>query len=207
MSDKTHNTTIKMLENVIILEVDNILQGWPAYVITFTPEDTHPHKIILHLKNPSKYVTVESDDEDDDTGARVSEHKKLITNSDGRVMVTVQDNDGPSLQYESEETSDDGDDETSQDGDDETSQDGEDKTSVGDKTLSTTVHAIPVALAGIPKDTVRVKRKAFDPAWPPRRPRAFRSISPRSSIASYEGFMTWPEAVKSVESSGGPDLE
>ncbi|KAI5985184.1 hypothetical protein EDD15DRAFT_2200789 [Pisolithus albus] len=111
MSDETHNTTVKMLEN---LEVDNILQVWPAYVITFTPEDTRPHKIILHLKNPSKYVTVESDDEDNDTGAQASEYRKLITNSDGRVMVTVQDNNGPSLQYESEETSDDGDDETSE---------------------------------------------------------------------------------------------
>ena len=44
------NTTIKQLENVIVLEVNNILQGWPAYVINFTPESTDPHvRISSHI--------------------------------------------------------------------------------------------------------------------------------------------------------------
>ncbi|KAI6006781.1 hypothetical protein EDD15DRAFT_2357811 [Pisolithus albus] len=197
MSDETDKTTVKLMENVIILEVENILEGWPAYVITFTPEDTRPHKIILHLKNPSKYVAVDSDDSDDDTGARRIEYKKLTTISDARIMVTLKRNDDPSVQYESEEQS-------SDDGDDEASSGEDEKSNCSvQKSPPTTVHAIPVTLSGIPKDTMPAKRKAFDPNWPPRRPRAFRRISPNSSIASYEGFMTWPEAVKPVEDAGG----
>lgn len=45
------NTTIKQLENVIVLEVDNILQGWPSYLINFTPESTGPH-VCISSHNP-----------------------------------------------------------------------------------------------------------------------------------------------------------
>ncbi|KAI5998486.1 hypothetical protein F5J12DRAFT_895408 [Pisolithus orientalis] len=58
-------TTVKIIKNIIILEVENLLQGWPAYVINFTPENPGPHKLILHLKNPKKYVKIDSDDEDE----------------------------------------------------------------------------------------------------------------------------------------------
>ncbi|KAI6114441.1 hypothetical protein F5141DRAFT_1062844 [Pisolithus sp. B1] len=184
MSNETDNTTVKLMENVIILEVENILEGWLAYVITFMPEDTQPHKIILHLKNPSKYITVDSDDSDDDTGARhteynsISDHgtEKLTTISDVRIMVTSKQNDGPSLQYESEEQS-------SDDGNDESSS-GEDENSSSQKTPPTTVCAIPVTLSGIPKDMIPAKRKTFDLNWPP-------------------WFMTWLEAVKPAEDAGG----
>ncbi|KAI6038170.1 hypothetical protein EDC04DRAFT_2896781 [Pisolithus marmoratus] len=179
----SNETTVKIIENVIVLEVNNLLEGWPAYVINFTPEDTGPHKIILHLRNPSKYVTLDTDDEDEDPGAPPSEYKRLTTISDARIMVPTPRRDGPSQPYESpEESSDDGDDESSS----------------GEQTPSVTVDAIPVNLNGIPHDIVPKKRKFFDEAWPPRRPRAFRSISANSSIASYEAFLTFPAAVKAA---------
>ena len=37
------DSTIKVIENVIVLEVNNILQGWPAYVINFTAQGAGPH--------------------------------------------------------------------------------------------------------------------------------------------------------------------
>ncbi|KAI5981389.1 hypothetical protein F5J12DRAFT_788653 [Pisolithus orientalis] len=196
MSTEAHHTAITILENIIVLEVDNILQGWPVYVINFTPEDTCPHKIILHLKNPSKYehVTVDSDDDDSKSGACAREYIFLIkagtltTNSDAQVMVYMEHPDGPTVQYKHEESSNDGDDSNK----DEASS-GEDtkplssnnanlppgkdtNLSFGKDTQPTkAVHAIPVALAGLPKDIIPTKCKRF---------------------------MTWPEAVKAVEDTG-----
>ncbi|KAI6001214.1 hypothetical protein EDD15DRAFT_2192876 [Pisolithus albus] len=197
MSTETNNPTVQLIENVIVLEVDNILQGWPAYVINFTPQDTNPHKLILHLKNPSKSVTVDSDDEDRDPAAPLSEYNtaKLTTNIEARVFVPKPRYNGSNLLNESAEES-----ESSDDADEESSDD--------EKTPPTVVNAIPVNLSGVPKDTIPMKRKAFDVNWPPRRPRAFREISQNSSIASYEAFMAFPAAVKRMEDTcGGPDGE
>ncbi|KAI6021979.1 hypothetical protein EDC04DRAFT_2901084 [Pisolithus marmoratus] len=69
---------VKLIENVIILEVENLLQDWPMYVINFTAENTGPQKLILHLKNASKYVRIDSDDEDETV---VSEHRISIIGS------------------------------------------------------------------------------------------------------------------------------
>ncbi|KIK15071.1 hypothetical protein PISMIDRAFT_16792 [Pisolithus microcarpus 441] len=194
MSNETNNTTVKLLENVIIFEVDNILQGWPTYVINFTPQDTSPHKIILHLKNPSKCVTMDSDDEDRDPGAPPSEYRKLTTNIDARVFV-------PKPRYNGSKPLIENTDENAKDA--ESSDDAKETSSDDEKTP---VNTIPVNLCGIPKDTIPTKRKTFDPNWPPRRPRAFRHISQNSSIANYEAFMTFPAAVKREEGTcGGPD--
>lgn len=192
--------TVKIIENVIILEVKNLLQGWPAYVINFTPEDTGPHKIILHLRNPSKYVTVDTDSENDDPGACPSDYRKLTTNCDARIMVPTPHRDGPSQPYESP-------DESSDDGDDESSNNGDNELSSGKQTPSTTVDAIPINLHGIPNDTVPKKRKFLDEAWPPPRPRAFRNISNNSSIASYQAFLTFPAAVKAAPDGAGGALD
>ncbi|KAI5986012.1 hypothetical protein EDC04DRAFT_2913530 [Pisolithus marmoratus] len=83
---------VKLIENVIILEVENLLQDWPVYVINFTVENTGPQKLILHLKNTSKYVRIDSDDEDETV---VSEH-----HSDARIMVTAVKHD-KTLRYDS----------------------------------------------------------------------------------------------------------
>ncbi|KAI6094429.1 hypothetical protein F5141DRAFT_1223958 [Pisolithus sp. B1] len=176
----SNETTIKIIENIIVLKVNNLLQGWPVYVINFMPENTGPHKIILHLRDPSKYVTVDTDDEDKDPGA----HPRMLTaSSDARIMVPTPCHDGPSQPYESpEESSDDGDNELSS----------------GKQTPSVTVNVIPVNLHGIPHDIVPKKCKFFDEAWPPHCPQAFCSISANSSITSYEAFLTFPAAVKAA---------
>lgn len=74
--------------------------------------------------------------------------------------------------------------------------------SSGEKTPPISVTATPVHLAGLPKEqAVPVKRKFFDESWPPHRPvrpAAYHKISAKTSIASYNGFMTFPAALKAV---------
>jgi len=82
--------------------------------------------------------------------------------------------------------------------------------SSGEKTPPIPVTATPVHLAGLPKEQpVPVKRRFFDESWPPHRPvrpAAYRKISAKSSIASYNGFMTFPAALKAVTDNAGSGL-
>ncbi|KAI6037988.1 hypothetical protein EDC04DRAFT_2604400 [Pisolithus marmoratus] len=175
---------VKLIENIIILEVENLLQDWPMYVINFMAENTGPQKLILHLKNVSKYVRIDSDDEDETV---VSEH-----HSNARIMVTAVKHD-ETLQYDSPG---------------ETLDEEEMPSSNKDvpKVLPTTVHAVPISLHGTPKEPAPLKHKAFDENWPPRRPRAFHKISPNSSIAMYDSFWMFPAAIRRVleDISNGP---
>ncbi|KAI6094451.1 hypothetical protein EV401DRAFT_2050035 [Pisolithus croceorrhizus] len=174
---------VKLIENVIILEVDNIMQDWPAYVINFTAKNTGPQKMILHLKNATKSVRIDSDDEDK---ATLSEYRALTEDCDARILVTAVQRD-KTLRYGSlQDTSDD--DEEVSSSDEETH----------DEILPMITHAVPVFLHGTPKEPTPLKRKTFDENWPPRRPRAFRKISPSSSTAMYDSFMTFPAAVRPV---------
>jgi len=92
MSD-TMNTTMKVIENIIVLEVENVLKGWPTYVIKFTPESTRPHvhisthiathhlmlalqKIILRLQKPSNCITIGPEDDDSEFVSCPSEYGK-----------------------------------------------------------------------------------------------------------------------------------
>ncbi|KAI6004331.1 hypothetical protein EDC04DRAFT_2611659 [Pisolithus marmoratus] len=152
MSTKSNNPTVQLIENIIVLEVNNILQGWPAYIINFTPQDTSPHiKLILHLKNPLKSVTMDSDDEDRDPTAPLSEYNtaKLTTNIEVRVFVPKPCYNGSNLLNESAKES-----ESSDNADEESSDD--------EKTTPTVINAILVNLSSVPKDTIPMKHKAFD---------------------------------------------
>ncbi|KAG1745042.1 uncharacterized protein EDB91DRAFT_1080556 [Suillus paluster] len=60
-------------DNVVVMEVDNLLAGWPTYTINFTPEHPGPLKLILHLKDASKFRSTKDDDSEDEAegaGAR-----------------------------------------------------------------------------------------------------------------------------------------
>ncbi|KIK78131.1 hypothetical protein PAXRUDRAFT_17052 [Paxillus rubicundulus Ve08.2h10] len=60
-----HNLQVR--KNVLILTVDNLLSGWPTYLIDFTPEQLGPIKILLCLMKSSKYVWDEDDEDSDKT--------------------------------------------------------------------------------------------------------------------------------------------
>ncbi|KAI5990587.1 hypothetical protein EDC04DRAFT_2911896 [Pisolithus marmoratus] len=165
--------TVKLVENVIILEVENLLQDWPMYVINFMAENTGPQKLILHLKNASKYVRIDSDNEDKTV---VSEHCALTTNSDARIMVTTvhpgETSDEEEMPSSNEEAH--------------------------HKVLLTTTHAVPVSHHGTPKEPAPLKCKTFDENWPPHHPRTFCKISPDSLIVMYNSFWTFPAAIRQI---------
>ncbi|KAG1737227.1 hypothetical protein EDB19DRAFT_1829654 [Suillus lakei] len=46
-------------DNVIVMEVDNLLVGWPAYKMKFMPKKPGPMKLIIRLKDTVKFMHVE----------------------------------------------------------------------------------------------------------------------------------------------------
>ncbi|KAG1787100.1 uncharacterized protein HD556DRAFT_1504036 [Suillus plorans] len=51
--------SVDVRDNVIVMEVDNLLVGWPAYEIKFTPKKPGPMKLIIRLKDTVKLMHVE----------------------------------------------------------------------------------------------------------------------------------------------------
>ncbi|KAI6153028.1 hypothetical protein BKA82DRAFT_10044 [Pisolithus tinctorius] len=179
-------TTVKFIENVIILEVENLLQGWPAYVINFTPENPGLHKLILHLKNLKKYVKVDSDDEDE---ATIAEYHRLIigmltSNSDMKIMVTAIQ---PEEALQSGSPEDTSDKETSND-----------KEMTCNMMLLTTMLTVPIQLHGTLNQFPPVKHKTFNENWPPCCPCTFCKISPHTLIMMHDTFLTFPAVVRPV---------
>ncbi|KAF8840953.1 hypothetical protein BDN67DRAFT_1011082 [Paxillus ammoniavirescens] len=52
--------------NILILTVDELLSGWPTYIIDFTPGNPGPMKLLLCLKGGPKYIFKEDSDDDED---------------------------------------------------------------------------------------------------------------------------------------------
>ncbi|KAG2117892.1 uncharacterized protein F5147DRAFT_648330 [Suillus discolor] len=55
-------------DNVVVMEINNLLAGWPTYTINFTHEHPGPLKLILCLKNASNFRSTEDDDSADEAG-------------------------------------------------------------------------------------------------------------------------------------------
>ncbi|KAG1755258.1 uncharacterized protein EDB91DRAFT_1242457 [Suillus paluster] len=51
--------SVDFCDNVIIMDIDNLLVGWPAYKIKFMPKKPGPVKLIIHLKDAVKFMHVE----------------------------------------------------------------------------------------------------------------------------------------------------
>ncbi|KAG1789936.1 uncharacterized protein HD556DRAFT_1446513 [Suillus plorans] len=60
------NRTTFFHDNVVVMEVDNLLAGWPTYTIDFTPERPGPLKLVLRLKDASSYRSTDDDDSADE---------------------------------------------------------------------------------------------------------------------------------------------
>ncbi|KAG1781304.1 hypothetical protein EV702DRAFT_1042423 [Suillus placidus] len=52
----THKTST---DNVIVMDIDNILAGWPTYEVKFTPQKPGPVKLVIRLKDAVKLIPVE----------------------------------------------------------------------------------------------------------------------------------------------------
>ncbi|KAG2357070.1 hypothetical protein BDR07DRAFT_1491117 [Suillus spraguei] len=70
-------------DNIIVMDIENILTGWPTYEINFTPENPGPLKFIIRLKDPVKMVHIEesSDSEADLLIPGNHKRKKFATNT------------------------------------------------------------------------------------------------------------------------------
>ncbi|KAG2081009.1 hypothetical protein BD769DRAFT_1684497 [Suillus cothurnatus] len=69
------NRTKFFHDNVVILEIDNLLSGWPTYVLDFTPERPGPLKLILQLKDASEFRIVEDGDSDNEAEGTLPQAK------------------------------------------------------------------------------------------------------------------------------------
>ncbi|KAG2737875.1 hypothetical protein P692DRAFT_20760582 [Suillus brevipes Sb2] len=50
---------VTLHDNILVLEVDNLLNGWPTYEINFTPEKPGPLKLIIRLHDAVKLKELE----------------------------------------------------------------------------------------------------------------------------------------------------
>ncbi|KAG1775614.1 hypothetical protein EV702DRAFT_1199095 [Suillus placidus] len=62
------NSTSFFHDNIVMLEIDNMLSGWPTYTLDFTPERPGPLKIILHLRDAVKFRVIEDENSDNEAG-------------------------------------------------------------------------------------------------------------------------------------------
>ncbi|KAG1730232.1 uncharacterized protein EDB91DRAFT_1252697 [Suillus paluster] len=62
------NRTSFFHDNVVVMEINNLLAGWPTYTINFTPEHPGPLKLILCLKDASNFRSTEDDNSADEAG-------------------------------------------------------------------------------------------------------------------------------------------
>ncbi|KAG1905246.1 uncharacterized protein F5891DRAFT_976215 [Suillus fuscotomentosus] len=70
-------------DNVIVMDIENLLTGWPTYEINFTPENPGPLKLIICLKDPVKMVHIE-DSSDSKADLLISgnhKRKKFMTDT------------------------------------------------------------------------------------------------------------------------------
>ncbi|KAF9218515.1 hypothetical protein BS17DRAFT_770656 [Gyrodon lividus] len=169
--------------NVLILNVNNILSGWPMYVIDFTVENPEPMKLLLCLKDTSKYVQNKEKEDQDSIktpgfllfSCNLTHLHPLdasIQKKRDNVMVSVD----ISLAIEQDEAY---------------------------RTIPKEVDTIPVNLDGICKGPKIAKHKIFndnseDIPWPPIWPCAFHAITAKVPTSSLHLIKTTPALVKAI---------
>ncbi|KAG2119487.1 uncharacterized protein F5147DRAFT_647441 [Suillus discolor] len=76
------NGTYFFHDNVVMLEVDNMLSGWPTYTLDFTPERPGPLKIILRLKDAVEFRVIEDKDSDDEASGQANSIPQSVAKED-----------------------------------------------------------------------------------------------------------------------------
>ncbi|KAG1780068.1 hypothetical protein EV702DRAFT_1194834 [Suillus placidus] len=170
--DQLANVTLH--DNVLVLEVENLLDGWPTYEINFTPDKPGPLKLIIRLLDTVKLVKLEDCPDSEAEGLLPGKPK-------GRKSTCPQS--------ETQGQRDLGD---------------PDITMVDLATDSSgRVNAKPIQLLGlrvlkeppVHKVPASSRRPFHDTDWPPRRPRKLRPISPDERITELHTFRTFSAAV------------
>ncbi|KAG0691558.1 hypothetical protein DFH29DRAFT_884171 [Suillus ampliporus] len=76
------NMTSFFHDNVVVLEIDNILSGWPTYTLDFMAEHPGPLKIILCLKDAVEFRVIEDEDTDDKADRQGNSIPQSVTKED-----------------------------------------------------------------------------------------------------------------------------
>ncbi|KAG1800384.1 uncharacterized protein HD556DRAFT_1439236 [Suillus plorans] len=148
-------------DNVIVMDIENLLTGWPTYEIKFTPENPGPLKLIIRLKDPVKMVHIEESTDSEAEllipGSRKRkrtdrESKKIKTFSADTVKITE---DLGRLKIMSQSSG------------------------------NNSVKAKPVRLLGA-RPNPQPRKLKFDSSttWPPCRPHHFRDVQDKDSVDS-----------------------
>ncbi|KAG2337400.1 hypothetical protein BDR05DRAFT_1005038 [Suillus weaverae] len=161
--------------NVIVMDIENLLTGWPTYEIEFTPENPGPLKLIIHLKEPVKMVHIEESTD--------SEAELLISGKPKWKRTSLSDCESKEIKWFSADTV-------------KITEDLAGLTLTSQSSGNNSVKAKPVRLVGIPKNPPPYKPK-FDSkiAWPPCRRHHCRDIQDKDSIASLEMLRALPAPV------------
>ncbi|KAG2742710.1 hypothetical protein P692DRAFT_20821674 [Suillus brevipes Sb2] len=160
-------------DNVIVMDIENLLTGWPTYEIEFTPENPGPLKLIIRLKDPVKMVHIEESTD--------SEAELLIPGK--RKRTSLSDRESKKIKRFSADTI-------------KITEDLVGLKLTSQSSGNNSVKAKPVRLVGIPKNPPPYKPK-FDSriAWPPRRRHHCRDVKDKDSIANLEMLQALPAPV------------
>ncbi|KAG2343372.1 hypothetical protein BDR05DRAFT_1000009 [Suillus weaverae] len=81
------NRTTFFHNNVVVLEIDNLLSGWPTYTLNFTPERPGPLKLILRLKDASEFRMIKEKDSDNEADGQTKSESQSVTEDMDTTMV------------------------------------------------------------------------------------------------------------------------
>ncbi|KAG2367259.1 hypothetical protein BDR07DRAFT_1479138 [Suillus spraguei] len=176
------NQVIVRRDNIIVMDIENILTGWPTYEINFTPENLGPLKLIIRLKDPVKMVHIEESSDSEADLLIPGNHKRkkrdLIDQSQEQedqnmIMLVVFATDTIKL--------------------------AEDLAGLKITSQSSginTIKAKPVRLVGFCKQPPPRKPK-FDSSttWPPVHRHHFRDVEPKDSVVGLDILRTFPAPV------------
>ncbi|KAG2740196.1 hypothetical protein P692DRAFT_20881318 [Suillus brevipes Sb2] len=176
--DCTDNVFIQ--DNVMVMDIDNLLAGWPTYEVNFTPRNPGPVKLIIRLKDAVKLVHIEDSTD--------SEAELLIPGKPKGRKRTASNHKNKKPKIDSVINTDKIADDLA-------------ALKITSPSSSNSFKANPVRLVGIHKAPANVssKRRKFvddsDTPWPPRRPRTLRDIKTSEEISRFEMLRALPGAV------------
>ncbi|KAG1744519.1 uncharacterized protein EDB91DRAFT_1080634 [Suillus paluster] len=138
--------------NYIVLDVKNLLKGWPTYIIEFTPQKPGPVKLLLRLRDAKKLRWIDDGD---------SEADELILQGTCRKTPKKQSSSSTSAIKTDPDTGTIG-----------------SNTPSASELGSPTLLANPVQFLGVLEDPPVKKRKFADEdsVWPPHHSQAYRDV-------------------------------
>ncbi|KAG1864467.1 hypothetical protein C8R48DRAFT_772988 [Suillus tomentosus] len=178
---------VLLQDNIIVMDVENLLAGWPTYEVNFTPQNPGPVKLIIQLKDAVKLIPIE-DSTDSEAEllfpCKPKGHKRTSSDRKNKKIKTDTTIDTNKLVQ------------------------GFAALKISSACSSNLAQAKPVHLVGIEKTPANVsfKRRKFcddsDTPWPPRRPRStLRDIKPDEEVSNFLMFRALPAAVTAEELS------